>query len=152
MTTEPSSSLPVFAGTVTRVVDENHRITVPSRWRHADLSELYAMPDPGQASLVLMVAGEMEKIRLAVESDPAIPGREARAFVRQLYAAARPCAMDRQGRLVLPAEECGRLGLTVEVVVVGGGSRIEIWTKEEWRKVEERERTVLAEIAGRIGF
>jgi MraZ protein len=152
MNPETQNPLPVFAGTVNRVVDESHRITVPASWRHPDLSELYAMPDPRQPSLVLMVAGEMEKIRVAVESDPSIPRLEARAFVRQLYAAARPCAMDRQGRLVLPAEECGRLGLSGEVVIVGGGSRIEIWTQEEWAKVAERERSVLTEIADRIGF
>lgn len=152
MSLESHSSLPVFAGTVSRVVDENHRITVPSSWRHPELTDLYAMPDPRQPSLVLMAATEMEKIRLAVESDPLIERSQARAFVRQLYAAARPCSVDRQGRLVLPSEECERLGLEGEVILVGGGARIEVWTQAEWKKVADHERPILTDIADRIGF
>jgi MraZ protein len=146
------NDLPVFAGTVRHVVDENHRVTVPSRWRHPGLSRLYAVPDPQQPSLVLMTADEMAKVQARVENDPAIPSSQARIFVRQLFSSASPCPMDKQGRLVLPAEECARLGLTGEVVLAGGGTRVEVWNPSQWAAQQVKEQSILTDIAERIGF
>ncbi len=147
-----SQFLPVFAGNVRHVVDENHRVTVPSRWRHPGLSSLYAMPDPRNPLLILMTAEEMEKLRLEAENDPTISKLEARDFVRLLFGSASPCPMDKQGRLVLPAEECSRFGLYGEVMLIGSGSRIEVWNPEQWEAKQEQARSTLIDVADRIGF
>jgi len=156
MSTSPETAnnndLPVFAGVVRHVVDENHRVTVPSRWRHGGMSRLYALPDPRQPALVLMTADEMAKVQAKVESDPSIPPSDARVFVRQLFSSASPCPMDKQGRLVLPAPECSRLGLYGEVVLAGSGTRVEVWNPSQWEAQQAKEQFTLTDIAERIGF
>ena len=116
------------------------------------MSGLYAMPDPRNPLLILMTATEMEKLRLEAENDPSISKLQAREFVRLLFGSASPCPMDKQGRMVLPAEECSRLQLYGEVVLVGSGSRIEIWSPERWEQKQEEGRSTLIEVADRIGF
>lgn len=142
----------IFAGTEPRALDDNHRVTVPARWRHETLKELYAVPDPRQPLLMLMTAGEMNLIREKLESDPHIEAGDRRTFMRQFFSQASPCPVDKQGRLVLPAEQCERYQLSGEVVLVGGGSRIEVWNRDEWDSVCGREKDVFASVANRIGL
>ena len=40
--------------------------------------------------------------------------------------------LDKQGRILLPAALREFAGLDKDVVLVGVGSRIEIWSKEKW--------------------
>ncbi|MEM9479063.1 MAG: hypothetical protein AAGA58_05295 [Verrucomicrobiota bacterium] len=152
MSPASQNQIPIFAGTESRALDDNHRVTVPSRWRHESLRELYAVPDPRQPLLMLMTAGEMDLIREKLENDPQIDAGDRRTFMRQFFSQASPCSMDKQGRLVLPAEQCERYGLSGEVVLVGGGARIEVWSRSEWDSVCSREKDVFASVASRIGL
>ena len=43
--------------------------------------------------------------------------------------------LDKQGRILLPANLREFAGLDKDVVLVGVGSRIEIWSKEKWDNV-----------------
>ena len=47
-------------------------------------------------------------------------------------AGASACEVDRQGRILLPSVLRDFAGLEKEVVLVGVGSRIEIWNKATW--------------------
>lgn len=147
-----SLSTRVFAGTVQHALDDNHRVTVPARWRHEGLSELYAVPDPRQPFLILLAAEELQKIAADLEMAQEIPAAERRRFVRQLFARASVCPLDRQGRLVLPSDACSLLDLRGEVVLAGGGSRIEVWQPERWRQNTGREEDAFAAVADRVGL
>ena len=152
MSPASQSDTPIFAGTESRALDDNHRVTVPARWRHESLEQLYAVPDPRQPLLMLMTAGEMDSIREKLESDPQIDAGDRRTFMRQFFSQASPCPVDKQGRLVLPADQCSRFGLSGEVVLVGGGSRIEVWSRGAWDDICGREKDVFASVANRIGL
>lgn len=150
--TENSAELRVFAGTVQHALDDNHRVTVPSRWRYEGLSELFAVPDPRQPFLILLPAEELQKIATDLESATDIPPAQRRQFVRQLFSRASSCSLDKQGRLVLPSEACSLLDLRGEVVLAGGGARIEVWHPELWRKNSGTEEGAFADIANRVGL
>ena len=49
-----------------------------------------------------------------------------------MEAGASACEVDRQGRILLPSVLRDFAGLEKEVVLVGVGSRIEIWNKAIW--------------------
>ena len=56
----------------------------------------------------------------------------ARKFSRFFLAGATSCEVDKQGRILLPSVLREFAGVEKEAVLVGVGSRIEIWSKERW--------------------
>ena len=142
----------LFAGTLQHVLDDNHRVTVPSRWRHAELSEFFALPDPRRSFLILLPATELQRMATDLEPIKDYSRAQQRQYSRQLFSRATSCILDRQGRLVLPAEICADLGLRGEVVLAGGGARIEVWKPENWQRNCREEESTFAEIADRAGL
>ena len=147
-----SNDVRLFAGTVQHTLDDNHRVTVPARWRFEGLSELFAVPDPRQPFLILLPDSELKKIANDLETAEDVEPLVRRQFVRQLFSRATPCPLDRQGRLVLPYEICSGLGLRGEVMLAGGGSRIEVWRPENWYENQTKEENSFANIADRVGL
>ena len=147
-----SNDVRLFAGTVQHTLDDNHRVTVPARWRFEGLSELFAVPDPRQPFLILLPDSELKKIVNYLETAEDVEPLVRRQFVRQLFSRATPCPLDRQGRLVLPYEICSDLGLRGEVMLAGGGSRIEIWRPENWYENQTKEENSFANTADRVGL
>ena len=147
-----SNDIRLFAGTVQHTLDDNHRVTVPARWRFEGLSELFAGPDPRQPFLILLPDSELKKIVNDLETAEDVEPLVRRQFVRQLFSRATPCPLDRQGRLVLPYEICSGLGLRGEVMLAGGGSRIEVWRPENWYENQTKEENSFANTADRVGL
>jgi MraZ protein len=66
--------------------------------------------------------------------------RETSAFYRFFYSSAIDCSLDKQGRLLIPPSLREYANLQKDVVLLGEGKCIEIFSKERWleeaRKVE----------------
>lgn len=58
--------------------------------------------------------------------------REVKALTRALASRAVDCALDGQGRILLPSGLRQACGLTREAVVIGVLNRFEIWAPEPW--------------------
>ena len=58
----------------------------------------------------------------------------ARKFSRFFLAGATTCEVDKQGRILLPAVLRDFAGIDKDAVLVGVGSRIEIWSKDAWNE------------------
>ena len=125
---------------------------MPSRWRYDELRELFAVRDPRKPFLILMPVEELEKIAEDVERAEDIAPAARRGFVRQLFSRARGCNLDRQGRLVLPAEMCAALDFQGEVVLAGAGARIEVWAPALWDANCSEEESDFANLADRVGL
>jgi MraZ protein len=61
-----------------------------------------------------------------------ITNQAGRKFSRFLIAGATTCEVDKQGRILLPAVLREFAGIEKDAVLVGVGSRIEIWSKDKW--------------------
>jgi len=57
---------------------------------------------------------------------------EAQKPVRALLSSAFETEMDKQGRILLPQELRNYAGITKNVVSIGVGSRVEIWSEEKF--------------------
>jgi MraZ protein len=142
----------IFAGTVQHSLDEKHRVTVPARWRRSGALELFAIPDPRQPLLILLTEVEMQRLGGELDAMSGLDPVARRAFKRQFFSRAQLCPMDKQGRLVLPAELCAELSLEGEVVLVGGGARIEVWSPAEWQSVCAKEKEAFSDVADKLGL
>jgi len=63
--------------------------------------------------------------------------KNARNFVRFFLAGATECEIDKQGRFLIPSNlrEAGKL--EKEAVIIGVGTRLEIWNKDIWNSKDE---------------
>ena len=61
-----------------------------------------------------------------------LTNKDARKFVRFFLAGAGNVEVDKQGRILIPSNLREFATLEKDVVLVGVGSRIEIWSKEKW--------------------
>ncbi len=58
--------------------------------------------------------------------------KEVKSFHRFYLSAAVECALDKQGRILVPPSLRGYAQLEKEVVIVCAVKKIEIWSKERW--------------------
>ena len=61
-----------------------------------------------------------------------ITNKDARKFVRFFLAGAASVEVDKQGRILVPGVLREFSELLKDVVLIGVGSRVEIWSKERW--------------------
>ena len=63
--------------------------------------------------------------------------RNARNFVRFFLSGATECEIDKQGRFLIPNNLRVSANLDKEAVIIGVGTRLEIWDKATWEKCDE---------------
>ena len=130
----PQNDLPIFTGEFRHAMDAKNRVTIPSRWRRGDIDEFFAIPNPKGGFLMLMPPAEFRRQVEKVEKDETIPPADRRRFIRQFSSRAQHITGDKQGRIVLPDEQCKQLKLQNDVVLVGSYSRFEIWSPALWQE------------------
>lgn len=59
--------------------------------------------------------------------------KAARDYARFFFSSANECECDKQGRVLLPLSLRRHAGLEKDAVVVGAGSRAEIWDAARWQ-------------------
>jgi len=57
------------------------------------------------------------------------------------------CEVNKQGRFLIAGNLREAANLEKEVVIIGVGTRIELWNKEKWQKYNEEENASADEIA-----
>ena len=142
----------IFAGTVRHALDAKNRVTIPSRWRHDGTDEFYAIGDPRKPVVLLFLPEELRRMHHKIEALTDIPESQKRSITRQLFAQASPCPIDKQGRLVLPKPLCDQFDLKGEVVLVGGGTRIELRRPDEWEETCDIDRDPFIKGAHSLGL
>jgi MraZ protein len=123
----------MLLGAYDHTLDDKNRLTLPAKFRQSFAEGviitrgldgcLYAFRRPDWDRLV--------ESRLAT-LDPLRP--EGRRLQRHFFAGAAEAELDKQGRVMLPAQLIEHAKLGKEVVVAGVNDRLEIWDRAAWRK------------------
>ena len=148
----PQSVLPIFAGEFRHAMDAKNRVTIPSRWRRGEVDEFFAIPNLKGGFLMVMPPAEFTRLAQKVEHDQSLKPEERPKFLRQFSSKAQHVTGDKQGRIVLPDEQCKVLNLRSEVVLVGNYLRFEIWDPERWQKADEEDAPTFSYLLDRIGI
>lgn len=146
-----SSVGPIYSGAFKRSMDTKNRVTIPSDWLVGDESQFFAVPDSVSQFLIMMPPEEFYQIEaLFLASDAS--AQEKRKSIRQFYADSHKVTVDKQGRVLLPDDQCKRTALSGEVMLVGSRSRIEIWNTDRWNETCNEQEPVYQKLAAMIGL
>ena len=149
---ESESAQTIFAGEFRHAMDAKNRVTIPSRWRRGDVDEFFAIPNTEGGFLMIIPPTEFKRLADKVEQDQTISAAERRKLIRQFSARAQHVTSDKQGRMVLPDDQCKLLGLKGEVVLVGSYLRFEIWNPDTWKKTSEEDDSTFSYLLDRVGI
>ncbi len=125
----------MFRGVQNINMDAKGRLAVPTRQREHLLSlcggEIVVTVDTDSTCLVIYPLPEWERIEAAVQKLPALkPG--VKRFRRLLLGYATDLQLDGSGRVLLPQSLREYAQLEKKLVLVGQGTKLELWSETLW--------------------
>jgi MraZ protein len=127
----------MFIGEYQHSIDSKGRVIIPSKFRD-DLGESFILTKGLDNCLFVYPMNEWRNLEEKLKSLP-LTRKDARAFVRFFFAGATECTLDKQGRILIPANLREHCKLKSEAVIIGVSNRVEIWSKEMWESYNENE-------------
>lgn len=122
--------LAMLLGTHTPKLDDKGRIFLPSRFRD-ELAEGLVITRGQERCLYVFSAKEFQSVHEKISQAP-VTSEEARRYLRVFLSGASDESLDKQGRVLLPQLLRDYAGLTKDLVIIGVGSRAEIWDATSW--------------------
>ena len=123
----------MFISEYNHTIDPKGRLIIPSKFREA-LGDEFVVSKGMDGCLFVYANEDWNAFEQKLTALPLI-NKEARKFARFFLAGAAQVEADKQGRILLPASLREFAGLDKDVVLVGVGSRIEIWSREKWEDI-----------------
>lgn len=116
-------------------IDTKGRIAMPAKLRE-ELGGKFIITKGLDGCLFVYAMDEWQRVEQKLASLP-MSRKTARDFTRFLFGGACEGGCDKQGRVLLPASLRRYAGLEREAVIVGVGSRAEIWDAAKWQQYNE---------------
>ncbi len=140
----------MFAGEYTHNLDAKNRVVLPKRLASSVSSKegrkSWYLTLGVDRCLFLFTSAQFQK----VESDlsPFLFGnKNARRFQRLFFSHVHRFELDGQSRMMVPDALKILAGIEKDVVFVGCGNRIEIWSAEVWKDFKDRNLNAFDELA-----
>ena len=116
-------------------LDAKGRLIMPAKLRQ-DMGDKFIVTKGLDGCLFAFSQEEWINFETKLKALP-LSDRNARNFVRFFLSGATECEIDKQGRFLIPANLRTVAGLEKEAIIIGVGTRLEIWNKETWLKCDE---------------
>jgi len=134
-----------FRGLHEHSLDAKDRITVPAQYRAA-LSGGVVLMMGIESCVEIWPAAEAERMEGQTLSALNPMSREARRLQRRFFAHSASAELDSAGRIRLSGQLIDHAGLEGRCVVIGMGTRLEIWKPEEWFAEDEENARLTPEL------
>ena len=125
----------MLIGEYEHTLDAKGRVSMPAKLRR-DMGEAFIVTKGLDGCLFAFSQEEWMNFETKLKSLP-LSDKNARNFVRFFLAGATECELDKQGRFLIPANLRKEAKLEKEAVIIGVGTRLEIWNKETWLAKDE---------------
>ena len=135
----------MFIGEYEHNIDAKGRVTMPVKLRE-DIGDTFIVTKGLDGCLFAYSQTEWKNFEEKLKSLP-LTNKNARDFVRFFLSGAIECEIDKQGRFLIPGNLRNYAKLEKETIIIGVGTRIEIWNKEEWTRYSSDENISADEIA-----
>lgn len=118
-------------------LDAKGRLIMPAKLR-TDMGEKFIITKGLDGCLFVFSQIEWSNFESKLKELP-LTNKNARDFVRFFLSGATECEIDKQGRFLLVNTLREYAEITKEVIIIGVGTRLEIWNKEKWKKYNSNE-------------
>ncbi len=125
----------VFQGEFDQSVDEKGRVIIPTRFR-SSLGERFYMTKGIGNCIFVYTENDYKNLSDTLQSQRLL---DEHAMRLQRFFTSTEASVDGQGRVTIPAKlrEWAKVGEQDDVVVVGTGARIEIWSRPVWDRYND---------------
>lgn len=120
----------MYTGEYNHTVDTKGRLTFPAKFRET-LGDRFFVTKGLEGCLFVFDETEWEKLTEKLAALP-MTDKAARQFTRFFLAGAVEAEVDKQGRILLPANLRSFAAIDKDVTLIGVGKRIEIWSTERF--------------------
>jgi MraZ protein len=120
----------MFLGTYTPKLDEKGRLILPAKFRD-ELAQGVVMTRGQEHCLYVFSNTEFEALHEKIRQAP-VTSKQARDYLRVFLSGAHAETPDKQNRVTIPPSLRSYAGLERDLVVIGAGSRAEIWDAHAW--------------------
>jgi MraZ protein len=122
----------MFFGKCNAPISENNQFTLPPNYHEAGINAVY-ITQGFDRNLILLSPQAFNTIYLRVK-DTSISDPLARLLNRLFLGSATITVMDDSGQIEIPANLCEYAEISKEIVIVGQGEYLEIWSPALWQK------------------
>ena len=126
-------------------LDVKGRLILPAKIRE-DMGEKFIITKGLDGCLFGFSQTEWANFEEKLKTLP-LTNKNARDFVRFFLSGAMECEIDKQGRFLISSNLRNVATLEKEVVIIGVGTRIEIWNKDKWEEYNSEENISADDIA-----
>ena len=126
-------------------LDAKGRLIMPAKLRE-DMGEKFVITKGLDGCLFGFSQSEWANFEAKLKTLP-LTQKNARNFVRFFLSGAMEFEIDKQGRFLIASNLREAAMLEKEVVIIGVGTRIELWNKTKWQEYSAEENNTAEEIA-----
>ena len=127
-------------GSYQHAIDANGRLSIPARFRdylRVLSHEIVIMTViPVNPSVVAYPLSAWNEITARAQQAQATGVPRIKDFLSLFYSGAVECPLDKQGRILLPAELRTKAGLDRETTLIGCMNTFEVWDVNRWKQKE----------------
>ena len=139
----------MLMGNYSHSIDSKNRLIIPAKLKEQLGANITIIKDSDKC---LCVYSEEEWKKYTAKFD-VLTKSEAKQIARYIYANAIEVQPDSQGRVLLPQEMVDFAGIRKNVVTVGCGKYVEIWSEERWNDMNMGDEPEdFAETLARLGL
>ena len=125
----------MLIGEYEHTLDAKGRLSMPAKLRR-DMGEAFIVTKGLDGCLFAFSQEEWKNFETKLKALP-LSDKNARNFVRFFLAGATECELDKQGRFLIPNNLRTAAKLEKEAIIIGVGTRLEIWNREIWQSKDE---------------
>lgn len=126
-------------------LDAKGRLIMPAKLRE-DMGEKFIVTKGLDGCLFGFSQTEWANFEEKLKTLP-LTNKNARDFVRFFLSGAIECEIDKQGRFLIASNLREYANMEKDVVIIGVGTRLEIWNKDKWKTYNSEENISADEIA-----
>ena len=135
----------MLMGEYSHSLDTKGRLIMPAKLRQ-DIGDKFILTKGLDGCLFAFSQTEWNNFEEKLKSLP-LSDKNARNFVRFFLSGATECEIDKQGRFLIPNNLRTAANLEKDAIIIGVGTRIEIWNREKWKSYNSDENISADEIA-----
>ena len=126
-------------------LDVKGRLILPAKIRE-DMGDKFIVTKGLDGCLFGFSQNEWTNFEEKLKTLP-LTNKNARDFVRFFLSGAIECEIDKQGRFLIAGNLREYASLEKDAIIIGVGTRIEIWNREKWKSYNSDENISADEIA-----